>query len=214
MRRLVILTVVAAAASSSFGQIFNGRLNDFQDGTTQFWDGFDVSNVPNGGPTGAGDAYLQVVSYGGSGPGSRLATYCDFWSGDYQAAGVNRIEVMFRNFSNVDLSMRVVLFDGFTQARWTSVNAFTLAANSGWVTASFGLAESDLVRVLGSSDYNSVITNTSRLMIRHDNSPPSAGGSPVVATVGMDNIRAVPEPATFAALGMGALALIRRKRKA
>ena len=67
-------------------------VDDFEDGTTQGWSHGGTSlnppfNVPDGGPTGPGDNYLEVPSNGMAGePGSRmLAWNITGWSADYTA---------------------------------------------------------------------------------------------------------------------------------
>src|SRR5690349_14920068 len=50
------------------------------------------TRIPNGGPGGAGDGFLQVTATGGAGAGSRLvAINGSQWTGDYLAAGVGSI---------------------------------------------------------------------------------------------------------------------------
>jgi hypothetical protein len=212
MLRLVFLLAALAAYASSFAQIHVGLSSDFQDGTLMGWGGPNCFNQANGGPLGPGDAYAHSTS-DGLGQGGRLAMYnTGDWIGNYQAAGVNEIRAMLNNFNAVPLQMRIVLFDGETAARWTSMTPVILAANSGWQSARFSLDESTLVRVLGTSSYQSMITNVDRVMIRHDAGNPSSGGTAIAGQMGIDNIyAAVPEPATAMALGLGAIALARRR---
>src|SRR5204862_1256359 len=93
-----------------------GQIDDFQDGTAMAWDEGIVSpnrptNVANGGPAGAGDAYLRNVSTGGvGGSGSRQVMFNrSQWTGDFGAAGVTRIEGDLANFGTTPLSIRVAL---------------------------------------------------------------------------------------------------------
>jgi hypothetical protein len=169
-----------------------GQQDDFQDGTTQAWGGgANPTNVPNGGPNGAGDRFLQITSRGGFGAGSRLATFnASQWTGDYRAAGVDGIRVHMRNQSNQTLAMRVVLF-GPLGSRYTSRNAVMLPPDNTWRQVTFSLREGDLVNVFGSETYNEVITGVSRLMFRHDAEPPEEGGDPIAAQLGIDNITAI-----------------------
>ena len=51
--------------------------------------------VSDGGPGGAGDAFLRVEGNGGSGSGSNLVAFnTDQWSGDYVANNVLAIRAM------------------------------------------------------------------------------------------------------------------------
>ncbi len=169
-----------------------GQRDDFQDGTTQGWGGgANPINVPDGGPNGTGDRFLQITSRGGFGAGSRLATFnLSQWTGNYQAAGVDGIRVHMRNQSNQALSMRVVIF-GPLGSRYTSRNAITLPPDNTWRQVTFSLREADLVNVFGSETYSQVITDVTRLMFRHDADPPEEGGDPIAAQLGIDNITAV-----------------------
>jgi hypothetical protein len=153
------------------------------------------------------------INADGSGQGGKLASYNVVdWIGNYQAAGVTGITMMFLNPNPVQLQMRVVLFDGVSHARWTSVTPAILAPNSGWTFATFSLAEVDMVEVQGTSSYASLITNVERAMIRHDVGPPSAGGTTITGTMGVDRILAVPEPGTIAILALGLGLLVKRRR--
>lgn len=169
-----------------------GQQDDFQDGTTQGWGGgANPTNIPDGGPNGAGDRFLQITSRGGFGAGSRLATFnVSQWTGNYQAAGVDGIRVHLRNQSSQTLSMRVVIF-GPLGSRYTSRNAITLPPDNTWRQVTFSLREADLVNVFGSETYSQVITDVTRLMFRHDAEPPEEGGDPIAAQLGIDNITAV-----------------------
>lgn len=169
-----------------------GQQDDFQDGTTQGWGGgANPINVPDGGPNGQGDRFLQITSRGGFGSGSRLATFnLTQWTGDYQAAGVNGIRVHMRNQSTQTLSMRVVIF-GPLGSRFTSRNAVTLPPDNTWREVTFSLREADLQNVFGPETYSQVITNVTRLMFRHDADPPEEGGDPIAAQLGIDNITAI-----------------------
>lgn len=169
-----------------------GQQDDFQDGTTQGWGGgANPTNVPDGGPNGQGDRFLQITSRGGFGEGSRLATFnLAQWTGDYQAAGVDGIRVHMRNQSNQTLSMRVVLF-GPLGSRFTSRNAILLPPDNTWHEVTFSLREADLLNVFGPETYAQVITNVTRLMFRHDADPPGEGGDPIAAQMGIDNITAI-----------------------
>ena len=208
---MALAACAAARATIAFGQV-----DDFQDGTLMNWGGGDsLQNIANGGPGGAGDRFLQAQSFGGIGGGSHLAILNNNqWTGDYRAAGVDRVTLFMRNLGNTDLSMRVVLFDfdgGETQ--WTSTNANLLPAGSGWTPMSFSLRQSDLTQVEGAASYSDAITHVQRFMFRNQAGAPSNGGDAIVATAGFDNITAVPEPASLLALAAGAGALLRRRRK-
>ena len=88
---LVVLAWVLVVCSAS--AVVVGQIDDFQDGTTANWSNGEiigtvpVTNVPTGGPAGAGDHYIQLTS-DGSGSGGKLTAFNrDQWLGDYLAAG-------------------------------------------------------------------------------------------------------------------------------
>jgi hypothetical protein len=213
MRHVLASVSAFLVCACSFAQVHVGLYNDFQDLTTQGWTGPNAFNVANGGPTGTGDAFLEITADGG-GQGGKLASYnTSDWIGNWQAAGVTQVTAQFKNFNNVQLEMRIVLFDAVSHARWTSATPFIVAPNSGWTSATFSVAQPDFVEVLGTSTYSDLITNVERFMIRHDAGNPSSGGTTFTGAVGIDNIRAVPEPATLTALGLGFAAAMRRRKR-
>lgn len=177
-----------ALAATSLGQVELNRVDDFEDGTEMSWAGASPINIATGGPAGAGDNYLQAVSTG-SGAGGNMAIHNTLrWVGNFPATGVKAVSVDVKNFSNQNLTLRLVFF-GLLGSRWTSTNAaaVSLPANADWRRITFLIRESDFTRVLGSESWNAVMTDVQRMMIRHDASTPSSGGTPVVATVGFDN---------------------------
>jgi hypothetical protein len=210
----VLVIAALALAATSRAQIVLGQVDDFQDGTLQGWGGgASLSNVATGGPSGAGDRFLQVQSFGGFGGGSRLATFNSAqWTGDYAAAGVTAVSLFMRNLGQTDLAIRLVLFDlTGTDERWTSTVAQPLVAGGGWQFMTFSVAESSLTRVQGTGTYANLMADVDRLMFRHQSGTPDAEGDSIAAIAGMDNVRAVPEPASLLALGLGVLFLRRRK---
>src|SRR6516225_5569388 len=73
------------------------QVDNFQGGTTLNWTNGGaptISNVPDGGPNGAGDSFLQVTSSGIGTGGSRLITFnITQWAGNYTSTGANVAEV-------------------------------------------------------------------------------------------------------------------------
>jgi hypothetical protein len=205
----------SALATAAFGQITLGHVDTFQDGTVMNWSGGAVIENVDGGPAGPGDRYFQITSSGGGGAGSRLACFNDFqWSGNYIAAGVTSIRMHMRNQSGLELNMRLALWGTSFSSQFTSTNPIVIAPGTGWQIVTFSLAQSDLTRVLGTGTYTQVMTNVNRFHIRHQTGPPGNNGSAIEAQIGVDNITAVPEPASVLAIGMGLAALYIRKRKA
>jgi hypothetical protein len=214
------------ALAASLPAVTVGQIDTFQDGTTMGWHVPGASpnppaNVPNGGPTGAGDAYLQLVATGVAGPGGRLAVLnTSQWTGDYLTAGITAIRMDVNNFGPDDLFLRL-LFEDFDMPGppanlALSANAIFVPANSGWMTILFPISPSDLV-VDTFGTVTGALMETDTLRIFHNPQPTFPGpgvGIPLVnATLGVDNMSAtaaIPEPGTVALLSGGLLLLIGR----
>jgi hypothetical protein len=174
--------------------------------------------IANGGSGGLNDAYLQVVALGGNGPGSRLSVQ-NFgqWAGDYFAAGISAIVMDVNNFGPEDLYLRL-LFANLSNLPASvdaaiSADGVLVPSGSGWVRAIFPVAPSALLAMPGS--ISSALSNATELRIFHNPAPffggPGTGAPSVIATLGIDNITAVPEPsaAWFVAGGLAVLGLWR-----
>jgi hypothetical protein len=211
---LTMLLLAARAQAISLGQI-----DDFQDLTTQNWTDGNPSpnppvNVPDGGPAGAGDAFLQDVSAGGSGPGSALVMF-NFtqWIGDYVAAGVGAIEADMSNLGDVPLYMRIAI-EGAAGTRYGSTTAAVLPTDGEWYHLRFDLAA--LTLITGEDSLEEVLSNVTTLRILSSEAGPGWMGDRIAATLGVDNITAVaPVPLPAAAwmflAALGALARMRRR---
>jgi len=172
--------------------------------------------VELGGPSGPADPYLSIVSTGGDGQGSRLSAQ-NFaeWSGDYLAAGIDRIELDVRNFGQTDVQLRLLFLelapDPVNLA--FSTNAIVVPGGSDWTRIAFNITPGALTSPLGSAV--GALSNATELRIFHNPDPFFIPGSmpPLVANVGVDNIRATaaPEPATWLLLGTAVLYGARRR---
>jgi hypothetical protein len=188
---------VFVAIIASFTILFAIELNqwdNFQGGTTQGWQtGAPDPNPPvvvaDGGPEGAGDAYLLLTSSGSTGAGGRLIVYnSDQWAGNYTSTGVNMISMHMNNFGSVELSMRIVL-QGPGDNFW-SVNPVLVPSQSGWVTVQFPVQAGDLT---GGSDVSATLGGVTSVRILHSVSG-SYVADRVTTQLGIDNITAADEP--------------------
>lgn len=197
------------------GVIALGQFDDFENGTAMGWAEGPPSpnppvNIPDGGPLGAGDAYLQNVSDGSSGPGGRLAMFNRVqWTGDYLAEGIDSIEANLANFGDTPLYMRIGV-QGNPGERFASSNAIFLPADGAWHHVTFGLSASDLSLVSGIASLDDVLGEVQELRILSREANPGWQADAIATTLGADNITAVPEPASALALGL-ALVLLRRR---
>ena len=214
-----MLTVETAEAISL------GQVDDFQGGTVLEWvegpAGFPMTSpnppsvVLDGGPLGGGDAFLQNVSSGeGSAGGRQVTINRDQWTGDYLAAGVTQIAMDISCAGTATLSIRVVL-QGAGGTWYGSTNAFSLTEGDGWQSVVFNLSAAGLTSTGGPDSLNTVLGSVTEMRIVSAFAGPTHIGDVVGTTFRVDNIRAVPEPATWISLGVGAvlIAAVRRRRR-
>ena len=177
-------------------------------------------NVSSGGPDGIGDAYLELGSHGGGGPGSRLAVdNAVQWSGDYLNGAFTHIVLDVSLFSSPSVSLRLAL-SGHGGA-FVSANAVAVPAFSDWHFIEFSLDPADLVAVSENATLELTLLNMTSLRLFHSSGPPGlpAGGIPngerIAATLGVDNIEVVPEPSSWLMLiaGSGLLSALYRRRR-
>ena len=231
-RRLLAVILIVFGTVCIPGTVFAIPIvpDDFEDGTTQGWlanllnmGGHPAppANVATGGPSGAGDNYLQVTALGGAGNGSRLTVINGSqWAGDYLAAGVTAVSLSAINLGSTDLFLRLVFEDptiGPPTNIAYSADALFLPAGGGWMTLMFPVQPGFLTAGLG--DVETALQNTTIIRLYHsqdDNFPnPISPIDPVVAQLGVDNIAAVtaiPEPATIWLLTVGIGAFAARRR--
>lgn len=218
-------TLILAAvvfATPAYGLVLN-QVDTFESGTTEGWGAglagmgvppFPPANEPTDGPAGALDGYLLLTALGGGGPGSRLTVInAGQWAGDYLSEGVGAIRMDVNNLGGTDLYLRLLFEDpqgGPPSNLAFSSDALLVPAGSGWMSILFPVAQSDLTAALGSID--AALGNTTALRLYHSEAAvapaPGGGTAPVVASLGVDNIRAlstavVPEPASMALMGAG-----------
>lgn len=186
---------VAAARQPVSAAVVFGQIDDFTDGTTMGWREGSPSpnpptNVSTGGPNGAGDRYLRNVSIGGSDEGGRMVMMNtgSRWIGNFNSAGVTRIEGFMSNLGTTTLRMRVALTSGST--RFASTTANVLAPGGGWQPVAFDLTASSLTRVQGTGTLATVLGNVTEIRIL-SSANPHFRGDPIAGTLGTDKLRAM-----------------------
>lgn len=199
-----ILTVSLLLTIGSAKAILVGQVDTF-DSDIQSWGGTaSPTHVSTGGPAGSGDGFFQI-----SRGSFHLATVNKAqWTGDYAAIGITSIEMDLNYISGPDaVNLRLLLWgDG---GHWASTALTPVAP--GWNHYSFGLTATDMVFVNsatntgagvsgGSGVLADTLLNVTALQIRHDDVTPTLPGNHpphISATLGIDNIAAIPEPGTL-----------------
>jgi hypothetical protein len=152
------------------------------------------------------------VSTGGSGPGSGQVMF-NFaqWAGDYLSAGVTDITAMMKaDLDGNPLSMRLAL-EGNAGSWYASTNAVALPNDGLWHSVSFGLSAAELSLTSGTDTLPTVLANVVELRILSSPGLPPVGlgsgaqGERIAATLHVDNITAVPEPAAIVLVGLSLL---------
>jgi hypothetical protein len=175
-----------------------GRVDTFEDGTTQGWGGSYSSLTPlplqvaSDGPAGPNDGFMVISTNG-----FHLATrnQSRAWTGDYLSVGVKAISVdLIHLTGNVDVRLQLSLF-GPGGMFATVERTQPLHAQTGWFRHTFGLTARDLVHVAdGTGRLEDTLRQVTRILIRHDTatpSPPRSHPPHIAASVGIDNITAV-----------------------
>ncbi len=167
------------------------------------------ARIAGGGPAGSSDPFMQLTAIGGCDrPGCRLVAMNPAqWAGNYLAEGVTRIEMDLINLGSSDLTIRLLFEDpmmGPPANEAVTTFGALLPVGSGWTHVSFAVAPSALTAVLGSAA--SVMSQVTIMRIIH--APVAGEPRQVVGALGVDNIRAVPEPfsgllAATALVGLG-----------
>jgi len=177
--------------------IIPGQVDTFADGTTMGWqEGTPTPNPPTnvatGGPAGAGDAFLQNISSGGFGAGSRMAMFnMAQWTGNYNGAATNRLTADMANFGSTTLHIRIAIRGGPGSSTYGSTLAINLPADGVWRSTSFDLTPSALTNLNGPDPLAAVLGSATELRIISAAAGPAFSGDPIEGTLGVDNLRAV-----------------------
>ncbi|MEL7060196.1 MAG: hypothetical protein AAGN46_09255 [Acidobacteriota bacterium] len=213
MRRFRFFVVCFAVAFAPIlFAITDTEMDDFEDGTVENWEQPAVNgepqNIATGGPEGVDDNYLQVISNGGGGPGSRMAVVNNTqWTGDYESIGGEfTISMKLANFGANPLSVRIGVEGPATRApgeggegvaagvgRWVSTNAFALPADGVWRTTSFTLSEAEMTSVGAMVDFDTLMSAVGQFRIISAATPDWIADA-VAATMGVDDIQVESVP--------------------
>ena len=159
-------------------------------------------NISTGGPLGLNDNFMQITA-DGSGANGRLTVFNrSQWLGNYITAGVTEIDLDLKNFSGSPLSIRLAFKSAtFSGAPgYLTATPFQLAGNSGWQHAVFLINPATLTAIGSPSPFSSFFAGPAEFRIINETGATDLNGDVVVAQLGIDNIVAVPEPASVTLL--------------
>ena len=199
MKKLFFTIIALFMVLYSHSQITSGQLNDFQDGTTQGWSNGPPSpnppvNIPDGGPTGAGDRFLREVSAGGSGAGSRLILFNEEneWQGNYTAANIVSISFHAKNSGTTDLSLRIAMEGGNDTSEMVTTDFVSLpASQTEWILITIPILASDFTVLNGVNSAEEVLADMNHIHIMSNPNLEFQGES-IAGTLDLDNIMANP----------------------
>jgi len=145
------------------------------------------TNFASGGPGGAGDSFLQNVSSGFSGPGSKMVMFNrEQWTGNYNAAHVSRIEGFAANQGSAPLHLRIALESG--AGSFGSAEAIVLPADGVWRPVVFDLAGLQPIGGIGTVDQ--ALAGVTEVRILSALNGPTLFGDARVGTLAIDHLRA------------------------
>ena len=175
-----------------------GNEDDFQnmaDGTMNWTENGISPNPPvrvaDGGPLGAGDAYMENAATGTGAAGSRVIVYNQTqWTGDF--SGFAGIQFDVRANTN-DLEFRVAMHGAGGSI--CSTNSVVVTTADGWTTVTIPISEAEMQTVnsnLGSgTDVGLTLGDVFQVRIISSDLP-SFAGDKVNAIMDLDNIVALP----------------------
>lgn len=192
---IVLLDAAPAAAIEA------GQRDDFEGLTTMGWQEGPVSPNPptvqaNGGPDGAGDAFLRNVSSGAQSAGGRMVIFNQQfrWTGDWVEANVVRIDAWMANLGSTTLFMRLAL-QGFGN-QFCSTTAVPLPPDGVWRQVSFELDPTEMARVVGFGTLEETLSDVEIVRIVSRQGSPGWTGDSIAGVLGVDDIEAVGPPST------------------
>ena len=193
---LAAMFLLVLLPAQVFG-IVQGHVDDFEDGTIDGWSDRHVDNtvnIPDGGPRGVGDHYLQLTS--GTGGSDRMAMInTASWLNDFVAADVTGLTMDLKNFGTSSLPIRIAIREssgGPSTPGYVTTQAYMLPADGQWhLGIPFLLDASSLTPINMPMPLSTDLANVADFRIL-SSVVPSTLGDPIDAQIGLDNITAIP----------------------
>jgi hypothetical protein len=212
---LLLATAILACAPSTSRGITLGQIDTFEANSASGWVAPGFQQILTGGPGGASDHYLMSFPEG-SGPNIELTFDNRIqWSGNYLAADVTGIEMDLMNPSSRAMQVRVAFRNPAaldTNNSYGTTAAFTVPPDSQWHHATFSLTADSMTAGPTAPPFATYQANVPDLSIFDSINTvfPNSG----LTGFGIDNVHAIPEPASISILisGIIGIALLRRNR--
>src|SRR6266446_3491591 len=184
--RLAFLAIMTCFSLIHVSQaVIVGQIDDFQDGT--------LANWANGG--GKAPPLMNIANGGPGGAGDHFLQITAIGGGGPGSR-----------------------LTAFNRDQWLGgylSQAFLLPPDSAWHHALFSITPGSMIPIGSPEPFSTFFTNPTELRIINEVGATNLNGDPIAAQLGVDNIRAVPEPATWILLSLAIpIALILRKRQA
>ena len=235
-----LISLLACSSSCLFGSSYTQVESDFTFQTDD-WGGGANSFLSTQDAINPGNSYLrkEININGGGGLKSKMVVRrpvdstvigSDPWLGDFDAKGIQSVELDFNNWSADEPVYLRLALSNVTNPMislgtwWVSTTYATFSPGSGWGGASFNIIRAEFERVgsfngvVGTDSFVDTISDIKGFRFIASSTGNSALGDEFSGAIGMDNVRlisSIPEPSRFAVI-MGLLAtisLLRRRRR-
>ena len=187
------------ALPNARAQVTLGQIDTFQDGTTDNWaTGATLPvNIPNGGPDGVGDNFLELTADGSGANGKLTVFNRTQWLGDYVDQGIDEISMDLENLGSTTLNIRIAFkstTSGGTVPGYLS-EAVSLPPDDQWHDEIFQLTSAAMIPIDSPTAFNTFFDDgEAEFRIINEAGTANLDGDAVTSQLGVDNIQAVPEP--------------------
>lgn len=200
-----------------------GQIDDFESGTTLNWANGGGGgtpqplNITTGGPAGANDNFLEATA-DGSGAGGKLTVFNRTqWIGNYVGQGINEIDMDLENLGTTTLTIRIAFKSTTANGAPGYLSAgVTLAADSTWHHEVFQITAGTMLAISSPAAFNTFFNSgEAEMRLINEAGATNLNGDSVSSHLGIDNIKAIPEPGSASLLlfAGGAAILFHRIRR-
>ena len=241
MKRLILIRrfytstlfcLIANSSSSLFGSSYTVLLSDFTSQTDDWGAGADYFLSTQDAIDPSNSYFREEINmFGGETNKNRMVVRrpvasnvigSDPWLGDFNAKGIQSVELDFNNWSTDEPVYLRLALSNVTKPMissgtwWVSTTYATFLPGSGWGSASFNITEAEMQRVgdfnggFGQDTFEETLSDIKGFRFIASATGNSALGDEFSGAIGVDNIRlisSIPEPSRFAVI-MGLLATI------